>query len=512
MPKKLNETTSFETLTSLQAPNLKEVLTPERISSYVVKNSPITFSYANSHVDDTICEALFQLAKEQDVVDQFKALKNGDIVNKQEGRQVLHHLTRDLNRPSFFQEQYQKIVDFTDRLQDNTYTSFSGKPFTDIVQVGIGGSKLGPESLHLSFETYSNLVGEKPKINAYFMGNSDPTSMIHFSEILNLETTLFVFVSKSGTTKETLSNINILEDQLKQVGIDLETYSSNLVAITCKGTKLDSLPFFKRKFYIAESIGGRFSSTSAVGIALLMACFGADHVTNFLKGAHKIDQAAEHPDPRHNASLMAALISVWESSCLGYTSRAIIPYSSGFTLFPYFLQQLICESNGKQSTINDEFLDYPTAPIIFGEVGTNCQHSFFQLLHQGKIKTPVQFIGFKDLPITNKTDAITYGQDLLLSNLISQPYALAVGEDHNSASKHFFGNRPSSFVIGDHYDPFTFGALLAFYENMVAFEGFLLHVNSFDQEGVKLGKKLADTVLSQTHNDPILTAYRGLFS
>jgi glucose-6-phosphate isomerase len=510
MSKKLINTKAYTYLKTLSPPSLRKELTPQRINDYCINSTPLTFSYATSLIDDHILSGLVDLANEQDVVQTYKDLLKGTVSNKNEHRQVLHHLTRNFEKKSIFSKEYARISNFTNQIHTKTILSYTGKPFTDIVQVGIGGSKLGPEAIHSALKSYFSMKDITPHLNAHFLGNSDPLRFTFLSKTLPLDTTLFVFVSKSGTTPETLANFSLLEAFLTKKGLSISAFKDNLVAVTCPKTNLDDPQRFRSVFYFQNSIGGRFSTTSASGITLLMACFGEPIIKEFLSGAHANDLNSLEENPKDNCSLMAALLSVWDHTLLGFNSKAIIPYSSGLDLLPHFLQQLICESNGKQTDLDGGLLTHSSAPIVFGEAGTNCQHSFFQLLHQGTDKIPVQFIGFKSCDFSSTSSEIETSKKLTLSSLIAQMTALAVGEKNSDLNKHFYGERPSTLLIGDSYSPYALGALLAFFENMVMFEGFLLHINSFDQEGVQLGKMLTTSLLKES-KDPLLSSFLNLF-
>ncbi len=512
MPKPLVNTDAFQKLQQFTPPTLKEVLTPERIRSYIISQDPISFSYAASLVNDPILSSLKSRAEEQEVISLFKELQHGEIRNLSENRQVLHHLTRIIDTPSFYMDQYNKIASFTSSVHDKKHLGYTGQPFTDIIQIGIGGSKLGPEALYTALASVCSISHKHLYVKAHFVGNSDPADLLRLLQELSLETTLFIFVSKSGSTPETSSNLRLLETSLKKRDLTLSDFKNHLIAVTCPNTEMDKPSLFHSIFYITDAIGGRFSTSSAVGITLLMLCFGEPIIREFLQGAHQSDCNALEENPLKNTSLLAALISVWDHCILGFPAKAIIPYNSGLSLFPDFLQQLICESNGKQTTFDGSHITHPSAPVVFGESGTNCQHSFFQLLHQGTAITPVQFIGFKSFPFSDSWETITSAKTLSLTSLIAQMTALSIGEPNEDLNKHFYGNRPSSLIIGESFTPKTLGALLAFYENMVIFEGFLMNINSFDQEGVQLGKRLTQTLLDTPSKDPILGSFLSLFS
>ena len=266
-------------------------------------------------------------------------------------------------------------------------------------------------------------------------------------------------------------------------------------------------------FYIYDYIGWRYSSTSAVGTLILSIAFGSDVTNEFLLGSHEGDKAALEPDITKNGALLDAAIGVYLRNVYNYPNTAILPYSQGLSRFPAHLQQLDMESNGKQVDRDGNELSYSTGPVIFGEPGTNGQHSFYQLLHQGTDITPLQFIGFKK---NQRTDDIvtenSTSQEKLIANLIAQIVAFAIGKDDTNSNKQFNGNRCSSLIFGERLDPKALGALLAHYENKVMFQGFLWNINSFDQEGVQLGKVLAKKVLDGAKGDDILNAFIDLLN
>ena len=284
-----------------------------------------------------------------------------------------------------------------------------------------------------------------------------------------------------------------------------------MVAVTSESSPLAKNPSYLASFYMDDFIGGRYSSTSACGGAVLSLAFGADTFDALLAGAAAADKQALEPSHTENAALMDALIGVYERNILGYGSTAILPYSQALSRFPAHLQQLDMESNGKSVNRFGEPVHYKTGPVIFGEPGTNGQHSFYQLLHQGTDIVPLQFIGFeesqygKDITVEGSTS-----QQKLLANVVAQIAAFALGKQDENANKSFAGGRPSSLIYGKALTPEALGALLAHYENKVMFQGFIWNVNSFDQEGVQLGKVLAKKVLSHDM-PPELAAYARLF-
>ena len=285
-----------------------------------------------------------------------------------------------------------------------------------------------------------------------------------------------------------------------------------MIAVTSETSPLAKSSDYLAAFFMDDYIGGRFSSTSAVGGAILSLAFGPDVFERFLNGAHSEDENAKNEDILKNPAMLDALIGVYERNVLGYEATAVLPYSQALSRFPAHLQQCDMESNGKSVNRFGEPVNYVTGPVIFGEPGTNGQHSFYQLLHQGKNIIPMQFIGFKnnqaemDVNIQGSTS-----QQKLCANVVAQIMAFACGKDDENKNKKFDGNRPSSIIIGDKLTPETLGAILAHFENKVMFQGFAWNLNSFDQEGVQLGKVLAKKVLAH-ETDGALKAYSDLFN
>ncbi|MDR3193118.1 MAG: glucose-6-phosphate isomerase, partial [Treponema sp.] len=309
----------------------------------------------------------------------------------------------------------------------------------------------------------------------------------------------FILVSKSGTTQETLANELFAKDKLKKAGLDP---SRHMVAVTSETSPLAHNSDYLDSFYIDDFIGGRYSSSSGVGGVILSLAFGPAVFRDFLAGAREADKAALEP-PLKNAALLDALIGVWERNFLGYPYTAILPYSQALSRFPAHLQQLDMESNGKRVNRNGVPVNYSTGPVVFGEPGTNGQHSFYQLLHQGTDIVPLQFIGFAD---SQRGDDVSVdgsdSQQKLKANLAAQILAFAKGRagpgeaGDTDRNKEFPGGRPSSLIYGKRLNPAVLGALLAHFENKVMFQGFVWNINSFDQEGVQLGKILTRKVLA----------------
>ncbi len=498
--------------------DLKTLLTEDRIRDYQITGSAgWRFSYAARSVDPQALQILVDLAAEQDLAAKYRELLNGAVMNTGENRSVLHQLTRgQVDGPvrnegkdlgAFYRSQLEKIRTFAEQVQQGSLKGSTDKAFTSVVQIGIGGSDLGPRAMFLALE---HAVKGKTYLDAHFISNVDPDDASAVVASVNLETTLFILVSKSGTTQETLANENFVREKLQKAGLNPDRH---MVAVTSETSPLAKSSRYLASFYIDDYIGGRYSSTSAVGATILAISLGWDVVERFLKGAHEADVAALEPDPRKNAAMMDALIGVWERNALGFPSTAVLPYSQALSRFPAHLQQLDMESNGKQVNRFGQPLKYATGPVIFGEPGTNGQHSFYQHLHQGTDTIPLQFIGFLEAQAGD--DVLSEGstsQTKLKANLAAQIVAFAKGQNHENANKVFPGNRPSSLLWNTKLTPEALGALLAHFENKVMFQGFLWNINSFDQEGVQLGKILTKSVLDGSASDPALRAFSKLLA
>jgi len=522
--KNIDKAPSFRKLQALnRRPDLHSVLSETRIRSLSLPaGGGLFYNYSAKLVDEEILVLLEKLGEEQQAVEKYRALIDGEVMNTGEKRMVLHHRTRgqlgnsvlrdgrDIGK--FYDEQKERFFAFAEKVHTGTLTGSTGKKFDSAVQVGIGGSDLGPRALYLALAGYAAQAG-KHRMQARFISNVDPDDAGQVLADINFETTLFILVSKSGTTQETLTNMEFVIQLMKQSGIAGLDPKEHMIAVTSETSPLASSPDYLDSFYIDDFIGGRYSSTSAVGGVVLSLAFGPELFQQLLNGAHEADKLALEKRPGKNAALADALIGVYERNILGCPLTAVLPYSQALHRFPAHLQQLDMESNGKQVNRFGEPVSYGTGPAVFGEPGTNGQHSFYQLLHQGTDIIPLQFVGFTesqagfDLSIDGSTS-----QKKLNANLAAQVAAFALGKKDNNPNKNFQGNRPSSLLHGEKLTPRSLGALLAHFENKVMFQGLLWNINSFDQEGVQLGKVLTKQILGGGDTDPILTAYMDLLS
>ena len=489
----------------------------ERVAKYSVPMAcGMKYNFAAKAVDDDVLAVLAELAKEQQLIEKYQELLNGAVINTGEKRLVLHQLCRGqlgndviadgVNKRDFYVSQQKKVAAFAEKVYSGEITNAAGEKFTTVVQIGIGGSDLGPRAIYLALENWAK-KNNTLKLQARFISNVDPDDAAAVLKSVDIPHSLFIVVSKSGTTLETLTNESFVRNALKDAGVDP---SKHMLAVTSQTSPLASSTDYLEAFFMDDYIGGRFSSSSCVGGAILSLAFGPETFARIMNGAAEADKTALNPDIMQNAALLDALIGVYERNVEGYLCTAVLPYSQALSRFPAHLQQLDMESNGKSVNRFGEPVNYVTGPVIFGEPGTNGQHSFYQLLHQGTNIVPMQFIGFKenqcgmDMDIQGSTS-----QQKLCANAVAQVMAFACGKKDEDQNKAFAGGRPSSIIIADQMTPETLGALLSHFENKIMFQGFVWNVNSFDQEGVQLGKVLAKRVLAH-ETDGALKAFADL--
>ena len=495
----LDKLTSYQELEKTESVDLAAVMAgengAERVKNYSVPMAEgLAYNYAAKKVDDTVLAALEKLAEEAQLTEKFEALYNGEVVNTGEKRLVLHHMTRGqlgdaveadgVDKRTFYVEQQKKIAEFANKVHAGEITNGAGEKFTTVVQIGIGGSDLGPRAMYLALENWAK-KNDTFKMEAKFISNVDPDDAAAVLNSVDVAHSIFVLVSKSGTTLETLTNESFVKDALKNAGLDA---SKHMIAVTSETSPLAKSDDYLAAFFMDDYIGGRFSSTSAVGGAVLSLAFGPEVFAQFLEGAAAEDKLSLNKNIKENPEMLDALIGVYERNVLGYPSTAVLPYSQALSRFPAHLQQLDMESNGKSVNRFGEPVDYVTGPVIFGEPGTNGQHSG------------------TDVVLQDSTS-----QQKLCANVAAQIVAFACGKEDENRNKNFEGGRPSSIIIGEQLTPASLGALLAHFENKIMFQGFLWNVNSFDQEGVQLGKVLAKRVLAH-ETDGALRVFSDLLN
>lgn len=475
----------------------------ERVRGYQVSGAGLKLYYSTQRVDGDVLNCLQSVADEAGLVKQFCEMKSGAVLNKIDGfdsenRQVLHTAVRDLfsTRPCEPQAtaqakvELEKLKVFLADFDEGKIRNSEGEPFTTMVQVGIGGSDLGPRSVYEALKAF-----QLPKRKVFFISNVDPDDAAAVLRQIDLKRTIFNIVSKSGTTLETLTNEKLVRKALDDAGLEPVQHC---IAVTGEGSPMDNPSEYRTSFYMYDYIGGRYSATSMVGLVVLGFALGYEQVLEFLQGASDMDYHAEKQDIQKNIPLLMALLGVWNHNFLGLSTVAVLPYSQPLHRFAAHLQQCDMESNGKSISRQGTKLEVQSGPVVWGEPGTNGQHAFYQLLHQGTEIVPAEFIGFlesqyqKDIEVEGTTS-----QQKLVANLLAQIVALATGKNSENPNKVFEGNRPSLLLEAKKLTPKAMGALLACYEAKIVLQGFVWNINSFDQEGVQLGKVLASRFLNE---------------
>lgn len=490
--------------------DLTKELKPGRIETMRIDAVGFKLLFGTERVNAEVLKTLFELAKDADAMKKMAAMQSGEAINIGEKREVLHTAMRDQFDHAQTAPAAAKATAMAEKelVKLEKFLAKTEGKYTDLVQIGIGGSDLGPRALAVALQAF-----HRPNHRVHFISNVDPDDANGVLAGLDLKKTLVVVVSKSGTTLETLTNEEFVRERYAKMGLDANRH---FVAVTGEKSPMDNPSRYLASFYMWDFVGGRYSATSMVGGVVLGFALGFNGFKEILRGAHEMDHHALTATPEKNLPLTSALLGIWNRNFLKFPTVAIIPYSQALLRFPAHLQQLDMESNGKHVDKNGKPVDFHTGPVIWGEPGTNGQHSFYQLIHQGTDIVPVEFIGFhksqyeKDLKIQG-----TDSQEKLLSNLFAQSIALAIGQENSNPNKVFLGNRPNRVLLAERLDPFTLGALLSFYEHKVAFQGFIWNVNSFDQEGVQLGKTLATKMLGLFEKKgspfPLGQAYLDLF-
>lgn len=497
----------------------EDALDQARLAGYICETDTLKLCYGLQRVDDSVLEALQELSDELDLVSQFKMMRRGAVCNRIEGyesenRQALHTACRDifLDKPAeqlatgAAVRELEKLRKFLAELETGHVCNAQGERFDTMIHLGIGGSDLGPRAMYEAMRAYA-IPGRK----VHFIANVDPDDSAGVLQRVHLPTTLVNIVSKSGTTLETLTNETMVRALFTANGLDP---ARHCLAVTGENSPMDNPSRYLYSFYMQDNIGGRYSTSSMVGAVMLAFALGYEQFAGFLRGANSIDLIAEKITLRENLPLLMALLGIWNHNFLGFPTVAVLPYSQALHRFPAHLQQCDMESNGKSINRQGRYVDYLTGPIVWGEPGTNGQHAFYQLLHQGTEIVPAEFIGFRqsqygeDLVVAKSTS-----QQKLLANLYAQMVAMAIGQKDDNPNRNFAGNRPSLLLLGEKLTPEVMGALLAAYEAKIVFQGFAWNINSFDQEGVQLGKILAKEfidVMTGEKNDPRAIAAKWL--
>ena len=476
----------------------------ERANKMTIKWDDFYVDYSKNRITEETLKLLLNLAEEVDLRDAISKYFEGDIINETESRAVLHTALRApktakvyVDGKNVIPEIYNvkdKIENFTNQIVNGNLKGFTNKSFTDVVNIGIGGSDLGPAMVVDSLSYYKN------QLTTHFVSNVDGDHVNEIIKKLNPETTLFVIVSKTFTTQETLSNANTIRDWfLKSASQD--AVAKHFVAVSTNIEKVKAFGIDENNIFpMWNWVGGRFSLWSAVGLTISLA-IGFENFDKLLNGAHKMDEHFKTESFDKNIPVITALLSVWYNNFFNVETEAVIPYSQYLNQFATYLQQGIMESNGKSIDRNGNTVNYQTGTIIWGEPGTNSQHAFFQLIHQGTKLIPAEFIGFGRALYKNKDH-----QDKLMSNFLAQTEALLNGKtkeeviaegtsDELVPFKVFEGNKPTTSILINHLTPESLGKLIALYEHKIFVQGVIWNIFSYDQFGVELGKQLANVIL-----------------
>ena len=525
--KKINptKTKSWEKLKD----HFDEIKTKNIKSLIEVRKSPENFNIiwedfnvdiSKNIINDTTLDLLAELANECELSDAISKQFGGELINETENRAVLHTAIRATEKscikinkkdiiPSVFKTRSQIKV-FTNDVISGKLKGFTGKSFTDIVNIGIGGSDLGPVMVVEALKHYST------RLNPHFVSNVDGDHVLEIIKNLNPETTLFIVVSKTFTTQETISNANTIKNWLisslgkNAVYNHFAAVSTNKSAIQEFGINPDNV------FSMNDWVGGRFSLWSSVGLSISLA-IGYDNFESLLQGANKMDDHFKNTSFKSNIPVLLALLSIWYNNFFKAETEAVIPYTQYLSRLPAYLQQAIMESNGKSVDRNGNPISYQTGNIIWGDTGTNSQHAFFQLIHQGTKLIPCDFIGFKTPLFKENTQ-----HDKLMSNFFAQTEALMMGKSEIEVEKElnnskldshkiealkpfkvFSGNKPTNTLLIEKLTPKNLGSLIAMYEHKIFVQGIIWNIYSYDQWGVELGKQLASKVLNEINKNKI---------
>ena len=474
---------------------------PDRLETCSGKGSNLFLDWSRQRVDSHAISLLLEFAEARGVNQRFGEMLSGEKVNVTEERAALHTACRNFSdRPVWvdgrdvmpdIRNVCKKIKHFSEVVRDGEVTGSTGKIFRDVVVVGIGGSYLGTEFVSTALAALANT-----SFQLHYLSNVDIHNFGQVVSRIDPEATLWVIISKSYTTSETLANTRQAYRFMEELGLDP---AKHVVTVTSKGSPGDdpANPVIET-FHMYDFIGGRYSVSSAVGGVPLSIFLGYDRFEAFLKGAEAMDRHAATAPAHKNLPLISALLTLWNTNFLGYPASAIIPYAAPLRRLPLHVQQLNMESNGKSVSSTGADLRFSAGPIVFGEPGTNAQHSFFQLAHQGR-PFPIDFIGVVNPQYTayrSKSKGVSNHQELW-ANLVAQAEALAMGRVSSDHARSFSGNRPSSTLILKDLSPESVGGLLSYYEAKTVYEAFLWGINPFDQFGVELGKSTASGIRSE---------------
>jgi glucose-6-phosphate isomerase len=507
---------------SMQTTSMKEMFSEDasRAAKFHIQWEDFLVDYSKNRINQETINLLLELANEINLKQAIASYFDGQAINQTENRAVLHTALRSPEKATFLvdgknvmPEVYEvknKIKTFTNEVISGQRKGFTGKPFTDIVNIGIGGSDLGPAMVVEALQFYKN------HLNVHFVSNVDGDHVNEVIKKINPETTLFVIVSKTFTTQETLTNSETIKEWFLKSG-QQEDIAKHFVAVSTNIQKVTEFGIDSNNIFpMWDWVGGRFSLWSAVGLSISLAV-GFDNFDHLLKGANKMDNHFKSESFDQNIPVILALLSVWYNNFFGAESEALIPYTQYLQKLAPYLQQGIMESNGKSVGRDGKIVNYQTGTIIWGEPGTNSQHAFFQLIHQGTKLIPTDFIGFVK-PLYGDKDH----HDKLMSNFFAQTEALLNGKTQQQVQaefdkqgvatekaayllpfKVFAGNKPTNTLLINQLTPESLGSLIALYEHKIFVQGIIWNIFSYDQWGVELGKQLANSILDEINSKEV---------
>lgn len=507
-------------LLEMQAVSMRELFASEqdRFNNFSLQFEDILVDFSKNRINKDTLKLLLQLADEAGLKDGINAMFSGKKINQTENRAVLHVALRNrsghpvlvdgLDVMPEVNRVLQQMKDFSTHVRNGNWTGFTGKEITDVVNIGIGGSDLGPCMVTEALKCYAS------RIRVHFVSNVDGTHITETLRNLNPETTLFIVASKTFTTQETMTNAHTAKQWFLQKGTEADVakhfvaVSTNRKAVTEFGIASENM------FEFWDWVGGRFSLWSAVGLPIACAV-GFERFEQLLEGAYAMDNHFRNAPFESNIPVILALIGIWNTNFLGATTEAILPYDQYLARFPAYLQQAFMESNGKSVDRNGQPVDYFTCPVIWGEPGTNGQHAFYQLIHQGTHLVPCDFL----MPVKSHNPVGDHHMKLA-ANCFAQSEALMKGKTYEEVAEElrgagfndeqirftapyrvFEGNKPSNTILFKQLTPRTLGSLIAMYEHKIFVQGFIWNIFSFDQWGVELGKVLASRILPQLAGD-----------
>lgn len=514
------ETTAWKKLQQhfgeIQDIHLRELFKDEsRFEQFHLFSNGILFDYSKNRMTQKTLDLLIELAGECRLKEAIEKQFSGDLINETENRAVLHTALRNRSNHSVLvngknvmpevNAVLEQMKTFSGKVISGEWKGFSGKEITDVVNIGIGGSDLGPAMVTEALKHF------KTRLNLHFVSNVDATHLVETLKDLNPETTLFIVASKTFTTQETMTNAHSAKNWFLNSGAKEQDVAKHFVAISTNRMEVEKFGIDSQNiFEFWDWVGGRFSLWSAIGLSICLA-IGFEHFEELLSGAHEIDLHFKEADFSENMPVLMALIGIWYINFFQTKSQAILPYDQYLSRFPAYLQQADMESNGKLTDRNGKKINYATGTVIWGEPGTNGQHAFYQLIHQGTQLIPCDF-----LAAAQSLNPLTDHHSKLISNFLAQTEALAFGKTETEVMedlknqgktdseiqflksyKIFEGNRPSNSFVYKVLDPKTLGELIALYEHKIYVQGIIWNIFSYDQWGVELGKQLAGKILPE---------------